>query len=490
MSRGGWIATVAWIATTAWSASGCAPATCDEAGLTAALAAASEGDVVELGACRVDGTFEVPAGVTLRGIEGAVLSSADAEAPVLTLAAGARVEALRVESAARAGVVARGDGFAIVDVEVEVERGIGIGLAGSGQLARVRVEGPVTAENATDATWVRVVAAPVSPGACPSADCECEPGETDPALGRACDEEGRWASWTAVFGVYLVGGTVTLEDVEIRGFARFGLVADDASLTWSGGLVRDGIGVGVLARGGHATLLDVEVAGIVEGLRGIPSYSVIASEGARLDTERVRLVEGQRFGLLTLEATGAHEALSVEDHGDVGVWVGQSDDFTLSGALLGNGFAGLVVASSAHVAITDARVEGTRTVRRSTSTFGAREVGDGVHLTDSLDDVTLTRVSLAANERVGLLVDLGAGAGPVFDAVTVDAAGAALGAVAGTRDDARGVIVTSTGGWDTGIERTGAAIDNDLAPPAELDAIVAPAPPELDAVRGIVAPMY
>src|SRR5690606_28341506 len=143
----------------------------------------------------------------------------------------------------------------------------------------------------------------------------------------------------------------------------------------------------VLARGGRATLLDVDVASIVEGLRGIPSYSMIASEGAHLDTERVRLDEGERFGLLTLDATGAHEALSVEDHGDVGVWVGDSDDFTRSGALLGNGFAGLEVASSTHVAIADGQIEGTRTVRRSTSTFGAQDVGDGVHLTDSTEDV-------------------------------------------------------------------------------------------------------
>jgi hypothetical protein len=57
-------------------ATGCGPAPiCDRAALEAALAAARPGDVVEVGACTIDGAFVLPDDVTLAGTSGTLLRS-------------------------------------------------------------------------------------------------------------------------------------------------------------------------------------------------------------------------------------------------------------------------------------------------------------------------------------------------------------------------------------------------------------------------------
>jgi hypothetical protein len=120
-------------------------------------------------------------------------------------------------------------------------------------------------------------------------------------------------------------------------------------------------------------------------------------------------------------------------------------------------------------------------------TFALQEIGDGVQLTGSYDAVRLANLTIRGNERAGLLVD--AAPGVTFEAVTVDAAGAAFGALAGGRDVARGVLtVASPAGWDSGITRTGAAVANDATAPGELDLIVTS--PDVAGALGIIAPMY
>src|SRR5690606_15067638 len=120
-------------------------------------------------------------------------------------------------------------------------------------------------------------------------------------------------------------------------------------------------------------------------------------------------------------------------------------------------------------------------------TFGVQEIGDGVQLTGSYDAVRLANLTIRGNERAGLLVD--AAPGVMFEAVTVDAAGPAFGALSGGRDVARGVLtVSSPAGWDSGFPATGAAAATDAAAPAELDLIVST--PDAAGALGIIAPMY
>lgn len=473
---------------TAAALGGCEAQTCSAGGLAAALGAASPGEVVEVGRCRVEGAFVVPAGVTLRGSANeTVLASDDPSSVVVELQDGARLEALRVEAGGRAGVVVRGDAT-VADVMIDAIHGVGVYVRGGAvTLERLSIAGPVTASNAADDRWIRVAPSPSAAG-CPSESCECDEGAVDAMSERVC-VAGTWTTWAPTIGLYASGATLALEEVSIAGVAEVGLIADDSSLAWSAGSVRDVIGTGVLLRGGDATITGVTIERVVSGLRGVPSYGLIHTGDNDLTTERLSIAGGERFGLLSLEATGAHRDLSVRDHGDVGVWVASSDRFELEGesVIADSGFAGVVVSESSGVTLDGATVEGTATVRRSVGTFGVQEIGDGVQLTGSYDAVRLANLTIRGNERAGLLVD--AAPGVMFEAVTVDAAGAAFGALSGGRDVARGVLtVSSPAGWDSGITRTGAAAANDAAAPAELDLIVTT--PDAAGALGIIAPMY
>ena len=469
---------------------GCEAGTCSASGLSAALGAASPGDVVEVGRCRVEGAFVVPTGVTLRGSANeTVLASDDPLGLVIELEDGARLEALHVEANGRAGVVTRADAT-LSDVSIDAIHGLGV-YAGGGAvtLERVSIVGPVTAANASEDRWISVSALPGTPGiACPGAVCECDAGSIDEANQRVC-VAGSWKTWAPTIGLYASGATLTLDEVSIAGTAEVGLIADESTLEWTSGSVRDVIGTGVLLRGGVAVLTDVTIERVVSGLRGVPSYGLINTDENDLTTERLAIAGGERFGLLQLEATGAHAELSVRDHGDVGVWIASSDRFELEGesVIAGSGFAGVVVSESSGVTLDGAIVENTATVRRSVGTFGLQEIGDGVQLTGSYVGVRLANLTIRGNERAGLLVD--AAPGVTFEAVTVDATGAAFGALAGGRDVARGVLtVAGPAGWDTGITRSGAAVANDPTAPAELDLIVTT--PDVAGALGIIAPMY
>lgn len=467
---------------------GCEAGTCSASGLSAALGAASPGDVVEVGRCRVEGAFVVPAGVTLRGSANeTVLASDHPMALVVELADGARLEALHVEADGRAGVVTRGDAT-LSDVSIDAIHGLGVYVGGGAvTLERVSIVGPVTAANAGEDRWIRVAPSPSAAG-CSAASCECDDGAVDEANQQVC-VAGSWKTWAPTIGLYASGATLTLDEVSIAGIAEVGLIADESTLAWTSGSVRDVIGTGVLLRGGVASITDVTIERVVSGLRGVPSYGLINTDENDLTTERLAIAGGERFGLLQLQATGAHAELSVRDHGDVGVWVASSDRFELEGGsvIAGSGFAGVVVSESSGVTLDGAIVENTATVRRSVGTFGLQEIGDGVQLTGSYDAVRLANLTIRGNERAGLLVD--AAPGVTFASVTVDAAGAAFGALAGGRDVARGVLtLASPAGWDTGITRTGAALANDPIAPAELDLIVTT--PDVAGALGIIAPMY
>lgn len=452
------------------------------------LDGASAGAVVTLPACRVEGELSVPAGVTLRGVAGSELASAGPRDIVVELGPGAALESVALEAGGWAGVVARGDA-AIRDVTVDARHGVGLyAVGGEVTIERVAVTGPVTREDAADARWVSVVGAP-SDEAC-AADCECEPGEVDAAEDRVC-AAGRWRTWAATIGLYARDATLTLDDVTIAGMAETGVLADGARITWSGGGVRDVIGVGVLLRGGTSSLTDVTVERVVAGLRGVPSYGVIATDAHAMTSARLTVADGERFGVLMLDASAEHDALTARGNGDVAVWIGDAAGVSITGAsrVEGNGFAGVVVSESRDVTLDGLTVAMTSTVRRSVGAFGVQEIGDGVQLSGNLGDVALREVRVEGNARVGLLADVTPGLS--FTDVTVDASGAAFGALGGTRDAGAGeVTITSPAGWDTGITRAGAAVANDPTASGAFDAIVTALPDGVAGATGIIGPMY
>jgi hypothetical protein len=459
---------------------------------------------VRLGACEIAGPLRVPAGARLEGVAGTVIVAGEGTAGVV-LAPGLGADATELASVevrveGLIGVLARGAGsVALEQVRIEVVRGIGVGLSGLTTLSldSVTIAGPVTAATATSPEYLRVVAAAPPPGECPGgATCECEPGETG-GDGRVCDASGAWATVGAAYGLYLDAvADADLRDVEVSGMAAFGVVSRGGLVRWTGGELAENLGVGLRQIGGEVVLEDVAVRDTLQGVRGEPSYAIATTDAARIESIRLTLVENERFGLLQFESAGSHEDLVAEGNGDAAVWVGASDDFALRGtgtSLADNSFAGLVVAGSRNVRIEDAVIEATRTVERPVGTFGVRQIGDGIHLSDSLVDVALARVILRANGRAGLVADLGAGsAGIAFTGVTVEGSGSELGAVAGRSDGSGHITPVAMGGWDDGITRLGATAANDATLPATMDAVGTDRPSEIPGIGelAVIAPMF
>ncbi|MEM9072508.1 MAG: right-handed parallel beta-helix repeat-containing protein [Myxococcota bacterium] len=456
---------------------------CDLTALQGRLDGANAGDVVRFGTCILEGNLQVPAGVILEGPgEEGVLRSSTGHG--VTLAEGAFLRRLRLESSGETAVLVRDASAVVEDLSIVATRGAGVAVqGGSATLRRVSMTGEVDDPDAP--RFVRV-AGFAAPGPCPSEPCTCEPGTVEGD--QVCDSSGEWATWTAVYGLYVRSASVVLEDVSASGFAEVGAALIDAEVQWTGGAVEGNLGVGVFVQRGEADLRELRVAETAEGLRGLAAYAVLVSE-ATVDSERLMLDANERYGLLTLDSQGSHGRLEARGNGDVGVWIGGSDEATLSDAVLAdNGFAGVVVSESRNVMLQGSEITGTRTVRRTLGDlFGAQEIGDGVHLAAS-ESVVLERITLNENARSGLVVDLSVEA-PTFREVSVEVGAEGTGAVAGTLE--RGTLtLVGVGGWDDGIARSAAAEARDLGVAGVLDAVGVNAPPSAPERAGAVFPMF
>jgi hypothetical protein len=412
-------------------ATGCATDPCDD--LQAALDEAGAGDTVELGACTVSGTFTIPAGVVLAGEGGAVVRGSIAMADASSL------RSVRVESST-IGIEA--GAAAIEGVTVVAERGIGVRVRGASALAGVEISGPVTAENADS---VRPM---------PS------------------------ASETATHGLVIESAEVTLDDVVVRGFAGFGAVLSASTVVWTGGGAIGNLGTGLFVSGGSAMLTDVEIAGTLSGVQPLPAYGAVFTGGAAIASDGLSVHDNEAYGILQNASTSTHAGLAAESNRDVALWVQASDGFELSGSsrVAGNRIAGLVLVNASNVTVRDAAIDMTEEGTRIDGEVGTVEVGDGIlAVLPSTDTLRVENVTLTGNGRAGVLIDVPVGpiAGGVFSGVTVDASGAAFGAIA---QSPAGPI--AGGAWDTGITRRGAAAANDAALTGRLDIV------------GIVGPMF
>lgn len=481
----------AWGAAALLVVAGCGgePAPCDVESVQAALDGAASGDVVTFD-CLLTGNLSVPSGVVLEGVGPAAIEAASGVA--LEVAPGATVRGVAITARGTAGVAVRGVGVTTLeDLTVTALRGVGVATnGGTVRLTRVALEGPV--DDPDDPRFIDVEGFAVA-GPCPTgATCDCTPGDVDGE--RVCDASGRWVTFTAVYGLYALGGELEMNEVTIRRFAQLNAALIDSDVRWTGGTVEGALGVGVLVRGGTAHLSGITVSDTAEGLRGAASYGVIAGEGAALTSDALTIRDGDRYGMLTLRATGHHEGLVVQDQGDVAVWVGESTSFTLEGPtsrLSRNGFAGVVIADSMGVTIADARIEDTAVVERTLGAMsGTREVGDGVHIVGSYDAVELRDLTVMGHGRVGVLVDLGPDGAPdiTFARVAVDATDATYGAVGGERAGPS-LTPAAPGAWDLGIDRSAMAVARDATLSTALDAVDVGAPLGSDAV-GIVFPMF
>lgn len=489
---------------------------CDASEVAAALLDARSGDTVRLGACTIAGAFVVPGGVTVVGAgvgETRLVGPGGGVAVDLLPRADAvtKLSDLTVESPGLVGVRADGAGRLLVErVTVEASAGVALGIVSATEavLRDVELVGPVTADNASDPVFLLVaptadVPVPESCSGEPECEADARQSVDCPSCGQVeqvCNACGHWVTVTAAYGLALEATeAATLERVNVSGFASFGVVLRERTpegasaagvLSWTGGTIATNLGVGLYADG--AVSLDlhgVTIDDTLSGQRGLPSYGAVVVDGVALTTTDLTLRDNDRYGLVQSAATAHHTALEATGNGDAALWVGDSDGFTIAGgSIRGNTFAGIVVNGSSGVTLEDLEVSGTAEALHMLGPWGAVRVGDGIQLVDTTEDVSLTRVLLADNTRVGLLVDLGdAEVSPlVLQDVTVRAEGTSLGAIAGTADqDTHDLTPGGPAGWDDGVTREGATAANDLAAASALD--FAPAPDQLP-IPGIVTP--
>ena len=394
---------------------------CDAAGLTAALAAARSGDVVDVGVCRIDGSFVVPDGVLLRGVSPASSVLTSSSGIAVELHAGASLESIAIESSGHAALVARTAGAVTISgVTVTPTRGIGIGLEhASATLRDVAVVGPITSATApTTAT----------------------PGD---------------ATRTATFGLVAISATLDAHAVTVRGFASAGIALVDTTSMLSDSVIDTCVGVGVGVSGGSATLLRVDVRGTSHG-SGPDAAALSVDRMATLDTTELRVSDNQGLGIF---ANGAgpqsHHQLVAASNGGAGVWTQASGALTIDGAgsaIDDNSFAGVVMVNGAfHV--TDTVISQTRM-----ATLGTVTAADGLQIINPSADSTLEDSVVYSNPRVGMVVD-GAGSDHMSFHVTsmiATGTGTALGCVTQNGGFADGV-------WDMNIVRNDVAAANDTA---------------------------
>lgn len=423
------------------------PPACDAATLGDRLEGAGAGDTVEVGACRVQGSFRVPAGVTLKGAgrDATVLVGPEGEV-ALTLDNGPVDSAtvavdLSIESGGRVGLLASGAGNVVIErVDVRATRGVALAVADAvdATIRDVNLQGPVTIENA-----LRQPAPPA-------------PDEDDPEAYQ--DALAAFARDTAPHGLVVVAvADATLEGITAHGFAQVGALIYDSHGRWTGGEVSGNLGLGLAQFGGDLVVEGVSVTTTLKGSRLLPPFGVLLADDASFESTDLVVADNESQGIVQIASTALHTNLTASGNGETAIFVQDATALTIEGGELSdNALAGIIARDSTGISLHDLSIRDTRLATTVVDT-GSAEVGDGIQLTGSTDDVDVDTVTLSGNQRAGLLIDLhgGTGAGVHLAGLTVDGTGDQYGVIAqdGTPAD----------GWDEGVTRLGATVLNDAS---------------------------
>ncbi|WP_236516370.1 right-handed parallel beta-helix repeat-containing protein [Sandaracinus amylolyticus] len=429
----------------------CGPETyCDTESLTGALEAAQPGDVVHVGRCRFPAQVVIPPDVTLAGEgDASVLESAgDGTVVEVAQGTGAVLRDLRIDVLAGGyGVRAVGDGDATLqNVTISVTRGVGVGLQGRSRvvLREVKLEGPIDETNAGFAPTM--------------------------------------ASETGTYGVIAIDvgsaedatSGLRIEAARIEGFALGAVAVDGGRLAWNdldADLDEDGVddvdvrdvrGAAIAVFDAPAELQGVEIASMLAGV-GLPGVAIAAVSSPELALERVRVEDGEGFGVFGEGSALTMRGLTISEMGLAGVRVQRgtidAEDVTIESV----GGAGVLAVDSGRIELRRTTLSRQREALIFDDLGIARSMGDGltvwrsnVMAPGSAIDIVLEDVRFEDNARAGLLVDAGGtDATIVLDRVSARARGSAFGVVA---QDA-----TLPAGWDSAVVREDAALANDAA---------------------------
>lgn len=384
-----------------------------------------------------DGPFDVPAGVTLVGAGvGRTRIVAPAGDFAVRLAPGETPTSLRtltVLGLSGYAVLAIGAGAAsLEDVDLVVpERGAGLGVQDltSLEVRRVRVTGPVSRDDAE---------------ALPSRPSTAE---------------------HATLGIVVFGAEdALLEDVTVSGLAAAGVVLGGSTTSATGLVVEETAAVGIALIGGDTTLDAVQVRHVFAGSSLYPAYGVLVHGDAVLTTSGTTITDTDGLGLAQMGGAATHDGLTVSRNAEGGIWLQGLEGLTATGTTVDeNGMSGVIVQASTDVQFDGLEVADTSMIVRNES---AREimVGDGVQVISSLPGLMIRDATISRCGRVGLLLasDSGDLSTTTLEAITIESAGDALGAVMQGAD---------APGWDDGIARGSTASVNDAAFVGELDLV-------------------
>lgn len=350
--------------------------------LSAELAVAQSGDVIEVTAGDYEGNFIVPAGVILEGEEGAVIRGVSG-APALTLIPGrdadsaSTVQSLTIYTD-EVGVFAAGKGFVNIQ-NVTVHADLGVGMVLDDCTASV-----------TDVDLVGVVDGPDSPVL---------------MLGEYFESDK-----VSVMGLAAHLADLTISNLNITGFVGYGAAFYGGTALWDGGVLRWIVGVNIMVEESQLSLENVHIKESLQSRDANAkrsSFGLVSSTGSNTTTNNVTIEDIMGAGVLIHEAVSSvHTTLKVSKCDATGVHVQNGTGHTelIAAEFHQNKNAGLSLLKAGQVDIIDSRVFDTAAVGAQI-TSSDLVLGHGLQIAAGDANVNMSGVLLEDNEIVGLLLD-------------------------------------------------------------------------------------
>ncbi len=359
------------------------------------LDAANMGDVVIADEGVYRGTINIPSGVILEGQSDGVVFTPDDDSmqePPMQLSPSTdtnfftTVRNIKVMGGVDGAITAQGAGrISISNVKAESAGGAAVNLYGLDELKvdQLSVSGNVTVD-----------------------DSLTVPIEYD------------------ISGIAQVGLSIEdcklgdISQISVSGFARSGVIVNNSGVKIADSRVSNNMGVGVFASGDtDLELVSVEVEKTMAGSTAF-GHGVVVANGAKLLSEGLVIKESSFAALIHDNSTGQHTDIIVVENNQ-GVWAQFCNNANASEATiefhgentrfennLGISLGGYEISG---LLMDGGQIDSTLSrpmIAQGTET-GRADIGDGVHLIKSTENISISNILIMDNERAGVLLDFG-----------------------------------------------------------------------------------
>ena len=353
------------------------------------LADALPGDIIEAEPGTYPGPFEIPEGVTLKataagGVRlvfdetGYVVKMHSYDSPPTSL------QDIDIESKASVAIMMVGNNDVMLkNIEVKCFKGFGLAAENLSGISMDTVDlvGRIDQTNS--------ISYPIDP-------------KVYPAIGV----------------IFSSVADVQMQGVDISGFAGFGAIMNATSGSWASSKIADNIGVGVLLDGGNVVLNNMDISRI-ENCKQLNCsssnevYALATVGGNVLTSTNLNIIDNGGIGLFMYQSSGELADLDVSDNKKMGIWLqevsgsGVRKGFSLKGennTIENNLGAALVAHSSGDIEIEDTSLSTTLLYPISETELGSEDWADGIQVVNLAGDLSLKRLTMDNNERIGLLL--------------------------------------------------------------------------------------